>query len=23
MDFTGGGCAYYKGTSRITSEDTK
>jgi len=23
MDFAGGGCAYYKGTSRITSEDTK
>lgn len=23
MDFAGGGCAYYKGTSRIVSEDTK
>lgn len=23
MEFAGGGCAYYKGTSRIASEDTK
>ena len=23
MDFSGGGCAYYKGTSPIASEDTK
>lgn len=23
MDFSGGGCAYYKETSRIASKDTK